>query len=292
MTKRAREKSSDADEITRWDMQWDKQLAHLKKFKERVGRWPKASEEQPKGNRIGQWANRQRDLRTRGLLDADRIRALRESGFKWEKPDARAMHWTDQYKYLLEYRKAFPGEWPHARVEFPEGNRLGLWVWRQRQAFDSQRLSRRRREALERIHFPFELPDAWEGHYQTLRQYRVKNPNRWPKAREEFPKGNRLGLWCHLQRCAHKAGKLQADRVSKLDKIGFQWSVKLVSWMRFYELLKAYKRLNPKKWPVLEATALQDRRVIAWCSIQRHKRRIGKLDPQFIAQLDAIGFRW
>ena len=175
---------------------------------------------------------------------------------------------------------------------FPKGNRLGLWVWRQRQGFASHKLPKRRRESLERIHFPFELPDSWETHYQTLKNYRAKNPSRWPKAREEFPSGNRLGLWCHLQRCAYKANKLLPERASKLEKVGFQWSVKQVSWMRFFDLLKEYKRLNPKKWPVLEASALKDRRLIAWCSTQRHKRKIGKLEKSQIAALDGLGFRW
>ena len=284
--------SKDTAVITRWDTQWSKQLSHLKKFLERNGRLPKASEEFPKDNRLGQWANRQRDLRKRGLLDAERVKALRDAGFRWEKSDARAMHWNDQYAYLIEFRKKNPNSWPFARQEFPKGNRLGLWVWRQRQGAASRKLSKKRRETLERMHFPFELPDSWEEHYQTLRQYRVKNPSNWPKAREEFPKGNRLGLWCHLQRCAYKVEKLLPERISKLEKVGFQWSVKEVSWNRFFELLKTYKKLNPKKWPVLEASALQDRRLIAWCSIQRHKRQIGKLDKSYIAQLDALGFRW
>lgn len=286
------QKSQGITLTTRWDTQWVKHLSYLTKFNERHGRWPKASEEFPKGNRLGQWANRQRDLRERGLLDAERVRALRLAGFNWQKTDARALHWNDLYRYLVEYRKKNPNRWPFARLEFPKGNRLGLWVWRQRQAFAAHKLPKHRREALEKIHFPMELPDSWETHYETLKQYRSKNPDRWPKAREEFPKGNRLGLWAHLQRCAYKAGNLPHDRVAKLNKLGFQWSVKQVSWMRFYNLLKAYKKQNPKKWPVLEASALEDRRVIAWCSTQRHKRKIGKLDKSQIAQLDGIGFRW
>jgi hypothetical protein len=292
MRKKSASKTQELVTSTRWDAQWKKQLSYLVKFQERHGRWPKASEDFPKDNRLGQWSNRQRDLRDRGLLDGDRVKALRDAGFHWDKPDARAMHWNDQFRYLIEFRKKNSDSWPYARQEFPKGNRLGLWVWRQRQAFAAHKLPKRRRESLEKIHFPFELPDSWETHYLTLKQYRAKHPNRWPKAREEFPTGNRLGLWCHLQRCAYKADKLLPERASKLDKVGFQWSVKQVSWMRFFELLKEYKRLNPKKWPVLEASALKDRRLIAWCSTQRHKRKIGKLEKSQIAALDGLGFRW
>jgi hypothetical protein len=277
---------------TRWDTQWDKQFSHLAKFRAKNGRWPKASEDFPKGNRVGLWANRQRDLRDRGELDAARVATLQKAGFEWNKIDARGMHWDTQFAHLMEFRRRNKDEWPIAREEFPKGNRLGLWVWRQRQAFAAGTLPKRRRAQLEKVRFPFELPDSWEEHLKTLRLYRAKHPNRWPKAREEFPKGNRLGLWCHLQRCAHKAGKLAADRVAGLDKVGFQWSVKEVSWNRFFELLKEYKRANPAKWPVLQATALKDRRLIAWCSIQRGKQRAGRLTADQIGRLDKLGFRW
>src|SRR5690554_5359271 len=120
---------------TRWDAQWEKQFSYLTKFHDRQGRWPKASEEHPKGNRIGLWANRQRDLRERGELDARRVAMLQKAGFAWNKIDARGMHWDQQFAHLIEFRKRNKDRWPIARQEFPKGNRLGLWVWRQRQAF-------------------------------------------------------------------------------------------------------------------------------------------------------------
>lgn len=278
--------------ITRWDRQWERQLGHLLKFRAKFGRWPKASEEYPGDNRIGLWANRQRDLHERGELAPQRVAALQKAGFDWNRTDARAMHWDEQFAHLLEFRRRYKDEWPIARAEFPKGNRLGLWVWRQRQAAAAGTLPKARRAKLEKIRFPFELPDSWEEHVKTLAQYRAKYPDRWPKAREEFPKGNRLGLWCHLQRCAHKAGKLAPERVADLDKLGFQWSLKEVTWNRFYEMLKEYKRTNPDKWPVLNAAALSDRRLIAWCSIQRSKKRAGRLTAAQIAKLDKLGFRW
>ncbi len=292
MTKINRARKTPRAKITRWDKQWDRQLGHLLKFRAKTGRWPKAAEEYPGDNRIGLWANRQRDLHERGELAPERVSALQKAGFDWNRTDARGMHWDEQFAHLLEYRRRHKDEWPIARAEFPKGNRLGLWVWRQRQAAAAGTLPKSRRARLEKIRFPFELPDSWEEHVKTLAQYRAKHPDRWPKAREEFPKGNRLGLWCHLQRCAHKAGKLAPERVADLDKLDFQWSLKEVTWNRFFELLKEYKRANPDKWPVLNAAALADRRLIAWCSIQRGKRRAGRLGAGQIAKLDKLGFRW
>lgn len=279
-------------EITRWDEQWEKQAFWLAEFFKLHGRWPLAAENHPKKNRLGQWANRQRDLHDRGDLDSDRSKLLTSLGFAWGKPDARQSHWDEQLSHLLDYRRKFPKNWPFARQDFPKGNRLGLWVWRQRQAAAYGRLSKRRKERLTKLGFPFELPDSWEEHFQILKKYRAKNPAKWPKAREEFPAGHRLGLWCHLQRCAFKVGKLAKQRGTELNSIGFLWDVKQVNWMRYFDHLKTYKRKNLKIWPVLEAAILPDHRLIAWCSSQRFKRKKGILDKSRVALLDGIGFRW
>ena len=278
---------------TRWDEQWMRQYEHLVRFRAKFkGTWPATLEEFPKGNRLGQWTHRQRDLQIRKKLEASRARLLNKISFPWEKTDEREAHWEEQFRYLKEYRKAHPREWPFAREEFPKGNRLGLWVWRQRQNYARKKLEKDRQQALIKIGFPLTLPDSWEGHFQTLKEYRAKHPQRWPKAREEFPAGNRLGLWCHLQRCAYKVNKLLPARISKLNRIGFLWSVKNVGWTRYYEMLKDYKKKNPGKWPALEAAVLEDKKLISWCSAQRHKRKTRRLDKEKTDLLNKIGFRW
>jgi len=277
---------------TRWDAQWDRQLENVIRSRAARKRWPSTLEEFPAGNRLGQWVHRQRDLKARGRLSKERARRLESIGFPWGKPDEREGNWQEQYRHLRDYRKRHPREWPFAREEFPEGNRLGLWVWRQRQNFARKILSKARRAALEKMGFPLVLPDSWEGHYQTLKAYRAKRPDAWPKAREEFPAGNRLGLWCHLQRCAYKAGKLPPDRFAKLDRIGFQWSVKNLGWLKYYGQIQDYKRKHPAKWPALEAAVLKDKKLISWSSTQRHKRKLKKLDKEKIALLDKLGFKW
>jgi hypothetical protein len=277
---------------TRWDEQWVRQYGHLARYRAKHKSWPSTLEEFPKGNRLGQWVHRQRDLQGRKKLTAARVKLLNKLGFPWEKTDERESHWGEQFQYLKDYRKANPGEWPFAREEFPKGNRLGLWVWRQRQNFARRKLEKDRQQALVKLGFPLVLPDSWEGHFQTLKDYRAKSPQRWPKAREEFPAGNRLGLWCHLQRCAYKVDKLLPERVAKLNRIGFLWSVKNLGWMKYYEQLKDYKKKNPGKWPALEAAALQDKKLISWCSAQRHKKKLKKLDKEKTELLNKLSFRW
>jgi hypothetical protein len=286
-------KPASTDHGTRWDEQWMRQFGYLVRYRAKnKSEWPSTLEEFPKGNRLGQWVHRQRDLQSRKKLPSQRTKLLGKLGFPWEKTDERASHWQQQFQYLKDYRRAHPGGWPFAREEFPKGNRLGLWVWRQRQNHARKKLEKDRQADLLKLGFPLALPDSWESHFKTLKEYRAKNSQRWPKAREEYPQGNRLGLWCHLQRCAFKADKLLPARVSKLNKIGFLWSVKNLGWAKYYEQLKDYKKKNAAKWPSLEASALQDKKLISWCSAQRHKRKLKKLDKDKVALLDKLGFRW
>lgn len=283
----------DGKTATRWDSQWLRQYEHLVRYRAKhKNEWPSTLEEFPKGNRLGQWTHRQRDLFAMKRLSRERLKLLEKIGFEWEKTDEREGHWQQQLGYLRDFRKKNPTEWPYAREQFPKGNRLGLWVWRQRQNFARKKLPKSRQAALLKLGFPLTLPDSWESHFETLKQYRAKHSSTWPKAREEFPKGNRLGLWCHLQRCAYKVDKLPKDRVAKLDRIGFQWSVKNLGWMKYYQQLKDYKKKNASKWPTLEASALVDKKLISWSSTQRHKRKLKKLDKEKIDLLDKLGFRW
>ncbi len=278
---------------TRWDEQWEKQYENLVRYHAKNKKsWPSTLEEFPKGNRIGQWVLRQRELKNRKALSPARIALLDKIDFAWEKQDERSSHWDTQIQHLKDYRKANPDSWPFAREEFPKGNRLGLWVWRQRQNFARKNLSKDRLNDLKSVNFQLELPDNWEMHLKTLKEYRAKHAGQWPKAREEYPAGNRLGLWCHLQRCAQKAGTLQEDRIAKLDKIGFQWSVKNLGWMKYFEQLKEYKKKNASKWPTIEAGAAGDKKLISWASAQRHKKKNKQLDKEKFTLLDKIGFRW
>lgn len=210
-----------------WDSRWNEQFEQVQAFlKKNGGRWPKAGARQAAETRLGQWCQRQREKKDAGALSKERIALLRQAGFTWDKPDLRGGNWKDQYQSLIAYRKSSPDSWPRAREDFPKGNRLGLWAWRQRQSFQAGELSKERAGLLKKIGFPLALPEVWQEQFKRLKEFRRKNGGRWPKAREEYPEGNRLGLWCHLQRTAYKAGKLKDDRLEQMEKIGFPFSVR------------------------------------------------------------------
>jgi hypothetical protein len=76
---------------------------------------------------------------------------------------------------------------------------------------------------LDRIGFPWVPRDNWTVQYEHLKDYRKAHPDKWPVFLEEFPEGNKLGMWCNNQRSLRKSQKLSGDRIELLDRIGFPW---------------------------------------------------------------------
>src|SRR6185295_10055059 len=101
-----RKKSLSRASATRWDHQWMRQYKTLARYRSKHrDHWPSTLEEFPKGNRLGQWVHRQRDLRTRKQLNGERAKLLDKLAFAWDKTDERESHWQEQFRHLKEYRR-------------------------------------------------------------------------------------------------------------------------------------------------------------------------------------------
>ena len=207
-----------------WMPQYETLLEFGKKYPDR---WPKTLEEFPKGNKLGFWCNTQRQLLKKNQLSKERLELLSKIGFRFSTKTIMTKPWLSQYETLLEFRKKYPDRWPKTLEEFPKGNKLGSWCHVQRRDHKKGLLSKERIELLNKISFTWERDDTWMLQYETLLEFREKYPNHWPAHREEFPKGNKLGLWCHHQRQDLKKGRLSKEQIELLNKIGFSWGSRI-----------------------------------------------------------------
>jgi hypothetical protein len=132
--------------------------------------------------------------------------------------------------------------------------------------------------------------------YNELKAYKRKIgdcnvPVRW-KANPQ------LGKWVSNQRGIYKNGKLEDDRVAKLNELGFQWEVIddwwtrvfQRQWMARYNELKAYKRKIGDCNVPQEYEA--NRQLGNWVSNQRGIYKNGKLADDRVAKLNELGFQW
>lgn len=122
--------------------------------------------------------------------------------------------------------------------------------------------------------------EPWQIMFERLAEYHAQEKD-WPSATE-----GKLGLWCNTQRIAKKQGTLAADRVHRLDTLGFEWEYHNSMWAKHYEKLKSFYA-ETGRWPRRGEGSLG-----TWCNTQRQARKNGRLTKERIRRLDAIGFVW
>lgn len=190
-----------------WDghnSRWTANYELLKAFYSRHQRWPKKGE-----NRLSTWCHTQRQARKNGKLAKERIRKLEAIGFLWEQD------WDKEWRKNFEKLKKFYqtcDRWPKA-TEGP----IGSWCSTQRKMYKQRLLSEERQEALEKIGFPWSAETIWTQHFRQLQLF-YQHCQRWPASRE-----GALGSWCCVQRRMYRQNRLSAERIRRLEEIGFPW---------------------------------------------------------------------
>ena len=97
-----------------------------------------------------------------------------------------------------------------------------------------------------------------------------------------------LGSWISNQRTYFKSGKLQPDRVAKLQDIDFVWDALDEQWVERFNELVAYGQEHgnldvPQRWTG---------GLGAWVNNQRQLEKSGELSPDRKIRLIAVGFIW
>jgi len=134
-----------------------------------------------------------------------------------------AKAFNEGFEETLRYKKQHGNANAPRRYKTPEGFHLGSWQGHQRKYFINGKLKQDRIKKLKEIGFVWEVfEDAFnKGFEETLRykkQYGDANAPRNYKT-----PGCNLGSWQSEQRKNFRNGKLEPDRIKKLEEIGFRW---------------------------------------------------------------------
>ena len=133
-----------------------------------------------------------------------------------------SLNWNDMYELLVQFR----ADYGHCNVpaQWRKNLQLGRWVAVQRYRRKIGELPPQNVKLLDKLSFIWSASDsAWNAMHQQLVQFKQQQgdcdvPTQWP----ENP---HLANWVANQRHRRKKGTLSADRVRKLEAIGFVWSV-------------------------------------------------------------------
>ncbi len=166
---------------------------------------------------------------------------------------------------------------------------LGQWASDQRTRWHAGKLSPDRVKRLESLGFVWDLEaERWKANYEALVAFKRKEGHcNVPSA---FPDEPALGHWLGNQRAFMSKGKLAADRIRLLEAVGITWNTVEAQWEEKFERLVAFKEREghanvPSHYPV-------DVELANWVGNQRSFKRRGRLTPERIARLEAIGFSW
>ncbi|MFN0079427.1 MAG: helicase associated domain-containing protein [Prosthecobacter sp.] len=272
---------------------------------------------------LGHWRDVQREFRRKGMLKPDRIARLDAIGFEWKSPgreDCSREEWN-QHLWGENFVRlsAFKDRFGHAQVpqRWPEDTTLATWVADQRKAGAKGRLPADRRQRLDALGFDWKpatrpmradrgkpRPSVtkqarWEQRYAELSAFKQQHGHtRVPNKR---PAVAQLCNWCYSQRAFRRQGVLSADRITRLDALGFDWDNPSSpgktyrqhladAWDAQYARLTAFhQRFGHSRVPV---SWTEDKPLVTWVEKQRKAARKGRLSTAHRARLDALSFVW
>ena len=206
--------------------------------------------------------------------------------------------WEDNFQALLRYKE----EHGHCLVpeDYEADKALGSWARQQRRNRD--KLPPQYLKKLLDVGFSFNLAKVrsnklWYDSYKQLKTYRSEHGD--CVVPQHYPKNQKLANWVQKQRRCYTLGELDADRIEKLESIGFVWRLQAAplnidttqqdrTWELNYEnLLKFKENFGHCIVPVVYDKALS-----LWARRQRHMNTKNQLKPERKRLLDDVCFEW
>ena len=198
----------------------------------------------------------------------------------------------------------------HGNLEVPkkytteEGLSLGLWLITQRRVRSGKQsgiLTDSQIARLDSIGMVWDnLSDAaWEQSFEYAKAYYAEHGDLFVPARYRTPDGFALGKWITNLRRGYAENKetslLNAERIVRLEKIGMVWDILAFKWEQHFSAAAAYYKEHgnlevPVNYKTETGLALG-----VWIRNQRQARQektAGRLNPEQIMRLDAIGMNW
>jgi len=269
-----------------WDplsFDWERNFSMLSSYRSEHGdcRVPQLYRPNPQ---LAIWVSVQRNNYSKGILSANRITRLEAIDFEW---DPLSSDWERNFSMLASY-KAEHGDClvPYKYELNPQ---LGIWVRGQRNNYSKGILSTDRIARLNAIGFVWDALAAWwELSFSNLLSFKEKTGHcRVPARYEADPE---LGRWVSGQRQHYSKGKLPTERIERLESLGFEWDPSDADWEFNFSKLNLFKTQFghcsvPRRYKAYS-------RLARWVEVQRRQYSTGKLSPERISKLKALGFEF
>lgn len=252
------------------------------------------------GLSLGSWLQVQRLVRAgkrAGSLTQQQIDRLDAIGMEW---DGRLdLAWKRAFVLAEAYYHAYGNLLVPNRYKTESGFALGQWVSVRRQKYLDGELTAEQIGQLESIGMVWDAVSArWEKGYAEAAAYYAANGNLETPAKYVASSGVALGSWLATQRRLYQEGKLSADKVNRLEKIGMDWSDRHDrSWQKYYAAAVQYYQANgnlniPTSYVTPDGIALGKWLVRLRRIYEKSGATTKALSESRKAMLDVLGMHW
>ena len=200
------------------------------------------TDEDKNGYNLGGWLVSQRQMYKKSKLSKKREKLLEKIGMRFETRDNDEV-WNQMYMLAELYFKEYgnleiPSKFKtlNGTDEDENGYNLGQWQSWQRKMYKKSKLSKERKDLLEKIGMHFETRDndeVWNQMYMLAESYfkeygnlKIKQVFKTLNGIDYDEKGYNLGIWINTQRREYKKDKLSKEKIELLDQIGMVWEIK------------------------------------------------------------------
>ena len=239
---------------------------------------------------LGKWVSTQR--KNRKDLTQDQISRLDSLDFDWDPINSK---WEEGFTMLEKYVQENGNANVHHRYKVGDF-RLGRWVGRQRDKKDKlttdkkEILTPEQIARLDALGFDWDpYTTNWDEGFKNLEKYVEKNKNALIPARKKLSNGFFLGKWVSHQRDAYKKGKLEPERFSKLNSLGFDWDPFKTLWEKGFTYLEKFVQKEGHTI-VPYSYNIEGYDLGLWVSTQRSN--VNKISRERKSRLDSLGFVW
>lgn len=208
--------------VLKWTKQqghdWDERYEQLCEFNKEFGhtRVPRMGYNRGKYRGLGRWVERQRAnyIEKSPVLTQEQIAQLDDIDFVWIL--CPRVDWDERFDQVV----AFKEENGHTRIPryYKKDEGLGRWVDRQRNMYNSGKLSPERIKKLESLGFSFSPHmEYFETRLKELIEYKKQNGH--VNVPRNY-KNKELANWV----CNARYRKLTPEQTTKLEALGFRWA--------------------------------------------------------------------
>lgn len=268
------------------------------------------------GDKLGKWIRIQRmAYQNRSLSKEERrghyapladkkVEMLENIGMIW---DIFELKWNRMYELARVYCQEHGNLDVPAKFTSENGEKLGVWIFNQRQNYKKGKLSEEKKKKLQSIGMRFDSKVntlSWNGWYRLAQEYYKEHGDLDVPASFITRNGDKLGGWLHRQKQMFNKNELSIEKIEKLKEIGMQFEKRIFSWNEWYKLACEYHAINGDLNIPLRYKTIDGYKIGAWIQRQRTayfniglpremwSHGVTPLSDEQVKMLESIGMIW